>query len=384
VNRKKPTFYEFFAGAGMARAGLGDGWDCLFANDFDPLKAKTYRSNWGKGHFVEGDVWKVEPGALPGKPDLVWASSPCQDFSLAGSRAGLKGGRSSAFWGFWQHIEALKNNGRAPKIIVVENVVGLLNSHAGADFVALCAALAKADYRFGAIEVDAAHFVPQSRPRVFIIAALEPPKRLTTSTIGVLHSRAVREAFGHLPDELAAKWVWWSLTPPGLRNQNLEDVLEPDSKASWHSEQKKERLLELMSPTHQAKIAEAKSSTKRRVGTIFRRMRVEDGKKVQRAEVRFDGIAGCLRTPRGGSSRQILIVIDGETIRTRTMSTVESARLMGFENYKLPKSQIAALHVLGDGVAVPVVNWLRGQLLEPLLLGETNLEQEKTRGRARA
>ena len=40
------SFYEFFAGGGMARLGLGDGWSCAFANDFDPVKSATYRANF--------------------------------------------------------------------------------------------------------------------------------------------------------------------------------------------------------------------------------------------------------------------------------------------------------------------------------------------------
>ena len=41
------SFYEFFAGGGMARAGLGSDWTCLFANDFDRKKGATYQLNWG-------------------------------------------------------------------------------------------------------------------------------------------------------------------------------------------------------------------------------------------------------------------------------------------------------------------------------------------------
>ena len=107
VSRPPFTFYEFFAGGGMARLGLGADWKCLFANDFDPVKAATYRANFGGGHFREGDVFDLTAADLPGRADLAWASSPCQDFSLAGGRAGLAGGRSSAFHGFWRLIEAL-------------------------------------------------------------------------------------------------------------------------------------------------------------------------------------------------------------------------------------------------------------------------------------
>jgi len=97
----------------MARAGLGPAWRCLFANDFDPLKARTYRANWGEDDLRVGDVWDLEAADLPGHADLAWASSPCQDFSLAGARAGLGGGRSSAFFGFWRLVEALDRQGRA-------------------------------------------------------------------------------------------------------------------------------------------------------------------------------------------------------------------------------------------------------------------------------
>ncbi|HEX7947041.1 MAG TPA: DNA cytosine methyltransferase, partial [Phenylobacterium sp.] len=145
MSRSGPTFYEFFAGGGMARLGLGDAWTCAFANDFDPVKAATYRANFpdAAGHFHEGDVWALSADDLPGRADLAWASSPCQDFSLAGGRAGLAGGRSSAFFGFWRLMAALDDAGRAPRTIVIENVSGLLTSHGGADFAALGAALAE-------------------------------------------------------------------------------------------------------------------------------------------------------------------------------------------------------------------------------------------------
>jgi hypothetical protein len=69
------SFYEFFAGGGMARAGLGPGWSCGFANDFDPMKARTYAENWGGDELRCADVASIAPGELPGRPDLVWAPS---------------------------------------------------------------------------------------------------------------------------------------------------------------------------------------------------------------------------------------------------------------------------------------------------------------------
>jgi len=368
MSRNSPLrFLEFFAGGGMARLGLGEGWACGFANDFDPVKAATYRANFADAaeHFHEGDVWALDPASLPRGADLAWASSPCQDFSLAGGRAGLAGGRSSAFFGFWRLIEALGPH--APRAVVIENVSGLLTSHQGADFTALCRALAGQGYSFGALEIDAARFVPQSRPRVFVIATRRaPPARLVGPS--PFQTRLVREAQARLPADLAERWVWWRGEAPGRRNTDLASLLEPDDQAQWHDAARTRRLVELMSPLHRQKLAAIQAGGDRAVGAVFKRMRVEDGVRVQRAEARFDGLAGCLRTPRGGSSRQTLIVVEGESVRSRLVSTREAARLMGLpETYRTPATATAALHVMGDGVAVPVVAWLAANILEPLL-----------------
>lgn len=365
MSRNGPLgFYEFFAGGGMARLGLGDGWSCLWANDFDPVKAATYRDNFpdDRDHFHEGDVWAVKPGDLPGRADLAWASSPCQDFSLAGARAGLEGGRSSAFFGFWTLMEALNAGGRAPRVIVVENVVGLLTSNGGADFEALCRAFAGQGYHFGALELDAARFTPQSRPRVFVVATRAPPPPHQVAR-GAFHTRAVVEAEQRLPPALRDRWVWWRLPVPPIRNNHIDTLLEPDDAVEWREPADTGRLLGLMTAGHLDRLTRA-GDQGRAVGTVFRRMR----HGAQRAELRLDGVAGCLRTPRGGSSRQTVVMAQEGVVRSRLLTPREGARLMGLpEHYRLPKGDTAAFHVIGDGVAVPVVRWLAAHLLEPLL-----------------
>jgi len=138
-----PTFYEFFAGGGLARAGLGEGWECLFANDIDTKKGASYEANWGRERLKIEDVGKLTTADLPGRADLAWASFPCQDLSLAGDYAGLKGERSGTFWPFWRLMEALVEEGRAPAMVVLENVCGALTSHGGKDFAAIGAALTR-------------------------------------------------------------------------------------------------------------------------------------------------------------------------------------------------------------------------------------------------
>ena len=375
----RPTYYEFFAGGGMARAGLGDGWRCLFANDFDAMKAATYRANWGAEHLVCADVAKLAVSDLPAKADLAWASFPCQDLSLAGDNAGLGRAKSAAptrsgtFWPFWALMKGLRSEGRAPAAIVLENVFGALTSHGGKDFAAIGAALAGAGYRFGALVVDAVHFVPQSRPRVFFVAvehgAPLPPGLAGAAPSAPWHPRALVEAHSRLPAAAKRKWVWWQLPVPPARASTLADLVEGQpSGVRWHTPEETARLLGMMSPLNAAKVEVARRAGRRMVGGVYRRTRPDgDGGKGQRAEIRFDGIAGCLRTPSGGSSRQTILVVEGDTVRSRLVSPREAARLMGLEDsYQLPARYNDAYHVAGDGVCPPVVRHVARHLLEPL------------------
>jgi DNA (cytosine-5)-methyltransferase 1 len=370
---RKPSFYEFFAGGGMARAGLGDGWTCLFANDFDAKKAECYRANWGADELFVGDVAKVTTAQLPGRADLVWASFPCQDLSLAGAGAGLKGERSGSFWPFWSSMKALRAEGRAPKTIVLENVCGALTSHGGKDFESICEALAGEDYKFGALVIDAALFLPQSRPRLFIVAVREdvatPALLQGKSSSAHFHTKALLTAYERLPDHLKDAWVWWRLSAPLARNATLSQIIEDAPRdVNWHSLEETRRLIGMMSDVNLEKIEEAKRAERKMIGTLYRRTRNENGEKIQRAEARFDDVAGCLRTPTGGSSRQYVLIVKKGAVRSRLMSARETARLMGLpDDYVLPAKYNEAYHLTGDGVVVPAVRHIAAHIVEPLL-----------------
>jgi DNA (cytosine-5)-methyltransferase 1 len=367
-----PGFYDFFCGGGMARAGLGPEWRCLFANDVDPRKGAAYSANWGSDVLAIADVAALSAGDMPGEADLAWASFPCQDLSLAGAGAGLDGRRSGAFWGFCAAMNKLNAEGRAPRLIALENVGGVLTSKGGADFVAICGALRELGYRFGALTIDATHFLPQSRPRVFFLAvrrSLSVPARLL-SVVAPAHyaSTVLRRVAAALPTTLAADWLWWRAPEPPRGNVRLVDCLDKEP-SRWHETRQTEALLAALSPASRRDVALARESGERCVGAVFRRTRPNGlgGVRVQ-AEARFDGLAGCLRTPAGGSSRQFLIEVRGQTTRTRLMSPREAARLMGLpDSFKLPVRANEALHLAGDGVAAPVVRFLSDHLLLPLL-----------------
>ncbi len=356
----------------MARAGLGQNWDCLFANDFDRKKASNYRANWGAQGLRVEDVAALSTFDLPNEADMVWASFPCQDLSLAGNGAGLRGERSGTFWSFWKLIQSLEREGRPPKIVVLENVCGLLTSHNGNDFSSLCQQVSNSGYRFGAIVADAADFVPQSRPRLFIIAvrndiAIEGADKPSPHW----HTARLIEAFKLLSEPLKMRWIWFQLPSPPRRDCKLIDVLESDDDVdTWHSSEYTSRLCSMMSDTNRRKLEMALCSQGRHVGAVYRRTRIENGQRIQRAEIRFDGLAGCLRTPGGGSSRQTIMIVHDQTIKSRLLSPRETARLMGLpDDYVLPVNYNEALHLTGDGVAVPVVRFLSANLIEPILNG---------------
>ncbi|UVO51551.1 DNA cytosine methyltransferase [Sphingomonas sp. SUN019] len=369
---ERPVFYEFFAGGGMARAGLGAGWDCLFANDFDPKKGAAYAENWGDAALHVGDVGAVTTAQLPERADLVWASFPCQDLSLAGAGAGLSGGRSGAFWPFWRLIEGLRAEGRKPRTIVLENVCGLLTSNDGADFAALCATVAKAGYWIGAMVVDAQLFLPQSRPRLFVVAiddSLPVPGHIQSPwALDRWHPARLRAAQAALPEQLRSMWLWFAPPQPPKRNARLIDLIEDEPHdVAWRSDAETAKILAMMTPVNRAKIDLVAANGGKSVGAVYKRTRIEQGRKMQRAEVRFD-LAGCLRTPGGGSSRQTIVAVEDGRVRTRLISARETARLMGLpEEYRLPLRYNDAYHLTGDGVAVPVVRHIAETILEPVL-----------------
>lgn len=363
----------------MVRAGLGSGWSCRFANDFDANKGEAYCDNWGDGEMVVDDIRNLSPDDMEGTPDLAWGSFPCQDLSLAGGGAGLKGDRSGTFYPFISIMKELQDNGRAPSIIALENVVGTLTSHKGKDFQAICDALDELGYRYGALVIDASHFVPQSRPRLFVVAVrsdVKLPDRITgEGPEKPWHTNALRRAITNLSDEQQDNWIWWSMPEPSERMKDFCDLIEDKpTGVDWHTASETTALLSMMSEVNLAKVETAKASKKKMVGAIYKRTRWEHGIKVQRAEIRFDDIAGCLRTPAGGSSRQLIMTVHGSKIRSRLISTRETARLMGLpDSYKLPKKYNQAYHLTGDGVVVPVVRHIAENIFEPIVRFNTEV-----------
>jgi DNA (cytosine-5)-methyltransferase 1 len=360
------TALEFFAGSGLVRLGLAPEFETLWANDNCAKKRETYIANHPRDEFLLADIQHVKGRDVPAV-DLAWASFPCQDLSLAGNLGGMKSGtRSGLFWDWIRVLKEMQEDGKKPSILVAENVVGFVVADQGGHFKQAHYALRDLGYRLGAVVIDADSFVPQSRRRAFIIAVAEnvPLNGLIQQfPSGRFHPKnLVRTSF--IVDD--PEWIWWSLPFPKGSRPAFSDLCERDVQCDPPSKTKE--LCSMLSSLNKKKLDAAKEAKAFFAGTAYRRTRPDEtGNKIQRLEIRFDGIAGCLRTPNGGSSRQTVIIVDRGIVRSRLMTVRECARLMGApDSYEVRGTYNDGYRAMGDAVAVPVTRWLTRHLLAPL------------------
>lgn len=369
------TAAEYFAGIGLIRMGLEPcGWRVIFANDISKKKYEMYRVFFSDAeqHYKIGDVFDLNPADIPATM-LATCSFPCIDLSLAGNMNGISGKHSSAFWGF---VKSLNSQGNAaPPIILVENVPGWLHSNKGADFRITIQALNELGYACDVFVLDALRFTPQSRQRVFLIGTklpmsnmnvhliLQRPYSLTTNTL--------RKS---LTDNQDLKWFYIELpTPPPLRKSGLSEIIEQmnDNDIRWWKEDEVKRHFDMMSKPHQKMVKFLVDGNRISYRTFYRRRRANQ----QRAEVRPDDIAGCLRTAVGGSGKQFLIKAGNGQLKMRAMTAREYARLQGVpDSYPITVNGVNALTGFGDAVCVPVITWIARHALSPLV--EKYISQE--------
>ncbi len=363
------TVAEYFAGVGLVRLGLeAAGWRVVFANDISPQKFEMYQGFFPDAakYYVVRDIFEVDPAAVP-RTTLATCSFPCIDLSLAGNMRGLReGAHSSAFWGFVRIIQSQGDD--APPILLLENVNGWLYSNRGEDFRLTILSLNELGYACDVFTLDARRFVPQSRPRVFVVATrllwaergyrqlLERPKSLLSARL--------RETL------LANKDLrWFALPlpePPPLLREGLNRLIEPlpEDDPRWWSEYETQRHLAMMSERHRRYVEHLARGEREVYRTFYRRRRSEG----QRAEVRADDIAGCLRTAVGGSGKQFLVRAGRGRIRMRAMTAREYARLQGVpDEYPILAPENQALTAFGDAVCAPVIEWIARNALAPLL-----------------
>lgn len=372
----KKTVADFFAGIGLVSMGLDNaGWETVYALDHDPQKAAAYTNHFGPNHYVVKDITMLTGREVPDVL-LAHASFPCTDLSVAGGRKGINHGESSMLWHFIRILSEMKKRygKQRPPIILLENVEGLLTSNDGKDLESLLRALNDLNYFVDITRIDASHFVPQSRVRIFIIGIHDSIIRnLDTHTLTQTHNLTSSNA---RPKKIAAYvarypdigWYFHGLPNLPIRRASFEDVI--DLAAKWWPNEKAEFIYKQMHPYHRKLVDRLLKEKKFHYFPAFRRTREREGKHQATVELRTDGIAGCLRTPKGGSARQILVRVGRGEMLVRLVNEKEAARLMGADDFKLNPSMSLndVLFGFGDAVCVPVVSWLAKNYLDNLAI----------------
>nr|DAJ75346.1 MAG TPA: Cytosine specific methyltransferase [Caudoviricetes sp.] len=137
-----------------------------YFSEIDKSAIANYKKNFPNAKYI-GDITTIQPANLAGA-DIITFGSPCQDFSLAGKRAGLAGAKSSLI----EYAIALIADIR-PSIFIWENVKGTFSSNARADFWAIIQAFANiGDYTIEWQLLNTSWVLPQNRERIYLIGHL--------------------------------------------------------------------------------------------------------------------------------------------------------------------------------------------------------------------
>lgn len=344
----------------------------VWSNDISEKKARLFEANSSsreEANYIVEDLKLIEHSSMPESVDLAWASFPCTDLSLAGSRGGLNSGASSAYWHFIKSIAAMRD--RRPKCIAIENVSGLATSAAGRDLRSIITSLNGLGYSVDILSIDARRFVPQSRPRLFIVGMLGSPADDPSAS-------PLRPAWlSTLFDDPRIRTHRTPLpAPPPLLKEGFSQLAERlrSSDDRWWSGERVDRFTSSLTPAHYQRLISLTKSTIGEYRTAYRRMRQGE----PRWEIRPDDIAGCLRTARGGSSRQAVVYGDSRGVKIRWMTPREYAALMGAADYRVGAASDADVYSgFGDAVCVPVVTWLAHNVILPNLQDASARRLEK-------
>lgn len=361
----RPRVAEFFAGIGLVRRGIeAAGFEVVFANDIDPVKRQFYGDNFPTDEFYLGDVTSPQDVTGDQIPDIevATASFRCTDLSLAGNRAGLLGSRSGAFWGLISasHGDGVpapagRDAGECPKPRDLSRRQGSLIHHHRAQRAGL-------------------------RLRYFasgcqVVCAPKPNAPLHRGLAGPFEfSRACGDRQSSAPRGLSALSSPIPIFNFKLRHSARRRCNHRILARAWNGS---------LLTTNDGGIGRRREVHRLLVGAPGR----PAGAIALRGISPFrdclpsyawegcdlgdpmDGISGCLRTARGGSSKQAVVGGQG-CVRVRWMTSREYAALQGAPDLVIRSvTENQALFGLGDAVCVPAVAWLAREYLRPLIEG---------------
>ena len=209
-------FIDFFAGVGGFRRGLElSGHKCVGFCEWDKYATASYTSmhlitdkqheylstltmkqrqkeilkdEYRNGEWYSNDIRNVDAGCLP-KADCWCFGAPCQDFSVAGKRAGLDGDRSSLIREIFRLLEEQEEQDR-PEWLIYENVKGMLSSNRGLDYLSILSEMDRLGYDCEWQNINSKWFVPQNRERIYTMANV-PENNREAVMVTILHYLSV-------------------------------------------------------------------------------------------------------------------------------------------------------------------------------------------------
>ncbi|MET8082847.1 DNA (cytosine-5-)-methyltransferase [Micromonospora sp. NPDC005237] len=367
---------EFFAGIGLVRTALEPlGVDVVWANDIKHAKYNAYAANHPNAseHFQVGDIRDVMASDLPERIELATSSFPCIDLSLAGNRKGLVGAQSGMFW---QFARVLQEMAIRPSVVLLENVHGFATSRGGQDLSDALHCMSNLGYSLDVLAIDARHFVPQSRPRMFIVGVkkqdLPKDALLGVPEVSDIRPTWIQAIHARHRDQIDMHYL--SLPPLPKGPENLDGILEEVPDELWWKPDRVQAFVSSLSEVQLTRFEALRTADTVTYRSAYRRTR----QGVSMWELRRDAIAGCLRTTGGGSSKQALVKVGkGREPQIRWMTPREYANLMGAGSYKLvagtPNQQLFGF---GDAVVVDVVRWIGEHYLLPVLRPDVEVDVE--------
>lgn len=320
------SFIDLFAGIGGTRRGFESaGGRCVFTSEWDRFAQQSYLENYGHQdeHAFAGDITQVEPESVPDH-DVLLAGFPCQPFSLAGvskkNSLGRKHGfedetQGTLFFNLAKIIDV-----KRPRAFLLENVKNLMSHDRGRTFEVIRHTLEEEfGYEVHYRIINAAHFVPQNRERIFIVGFRDGPTEFSWDDLKLPEMEHTLSSILHPQD-------------------GSEAVEEPYTVGESASVNAKYTLSEHLWQYLQDYAAKHRAAGN---GFGFGLVGPDDRARTLSARYHKDG-------------SEILVAQPGE--RPRRLTPRECARLMGFpDSHRIPVSDTQAYRQFGNSVVVPVI-----------------------------
>ena len=337
--KAKFNFIDLFAGIGGIRAGFeAISGQCVFSSEWDSYSQKTYSENFPSTHVLAGDITQIAAKDIPDH-DVLLAGFPCQPFSIAGVSKKNALGKAHGFACeaqgtlFFDVARIIKT--KQPKAFLLENVKNLQSHDKGRTFDVIKRTLTEElGYSIHVKVIDAAHYVPQHRERIYIVGFREP------------------SAFDWAALQLPEKTH--SLAEILHRNDGTEPFLSWDADRFYDHEAK--RPLSKYTLTNNLwRYLQAYAEKHRLKGNGF-----------GFGLVRESNIARTLSARYYKDGSEILIY-QGESKNPRRLTPRECARLMGYpDSFRIPVSDSRAYRQFGNSVVVDVITQV-AKLMQPVL-----------------